>query len=284
MGRKKMDVRTLQDIPPWDWPKDADSIFLDVLRDDQADASDRLIAAELAGDCTVINDELAEALLSIVRSSDEPEGLRGRAAISLGPALEYADMEGFEDDDEFDLPNDVPISEGTFQKIQDSFRRFYMDADVPKEVRRSVLEASVRAPQKWHQDAVRAAYISGDESWRLTSVFCMRFVRGFDDKILEALESENEDIHYEAVCAAGNWELDAAWSHIVDLATAEETDKALRLAAIDALPGIRPHEAAAILVDLTDSDDEDIAEAAFEAMGMAEGFDDDDEEEYDKFH
>lgn len=280
-----MDIKTLQDIPPWDWPKDADRMFLDILRDDQADESERLIAAELAGDFTVINDELAEALLSIVRSGDEPESLRGKAAISLGPVLEYAEMEGFEDADEFGYPNDVPILEETFRRIQDSFRRFYMDADVPKEVRRLVLEASVRAPQKWHQDAIRAAYLSGDESWRLTSVFCMRFVRGFDDQILEALESENEDIHYEAVCAAGNWEVDAAWSHIVDLVVTEETDKDLRLAAIEALPCIRPHEAAAILVDLTDSDDEDIVEAAYEAMAMAEGLsDDDDEEDDDKLH
>ena len=60
----------------------------------------------------------------------------------------------------------------------------------------------------------RAAYSSDDEDWKLTAVFAMRSVRGFDGQILEALESENEDIHYEAVCAAGNWELEAAWSHV----------------------------------------------------------------------
>jgi hypothetical protein len=49
-------------------------------------------------------------------------------------------------------------------------------------VRRRVLEASVRAPQDWHQEAIREAYSSGDESWRLTAVFCMRFVRGFKDQ------------------------------------------------------------------------------------------------------
>ena len=97
-----------------------------------------------------------------------------------------------------------------------------MDTNVPKEVRRRILEASVRAPQDWHQNAIREAYSSGDESWRLTAVFCMRFVRGFNDQILEALEAENQDIHYQAVCAAGNWEVDAAWSHIASLITTEE--------------------------------------------------------------
>ena len=53
---------------------------------------------------------------------------------------------------------------------------------------------------------------------------------------------------------------------------------------IDAAASIRPLEAAEILSPLTDSDDEDIADAAFEALAMAgaaaefdEDEDDDDE-------
>jgi hypothetical protein len=164
-------------------------------------------------------------------------------------------------------------------------RELYLNADVPEVVRRRVLESSVHAPQDWHPDAVRAAYSSGDEIWRLTAVFCMRYLRGFDDQILEALGSKNEDIHYEAVCAAGNWGVDAAWSHVARLVTSKGTDKATLLAAMDALAGIRPREAGAILVGLTDSDDEDIVEAAHEAMTMAEGLseiEDDDEEEEDE--
>jgi hypothetical protein len=272
MGENKMDLKTLYDTPPWDWPEGTAKMFWGILRDDQADASERLLAAELAGDSTVINDDLADALLSIVRNGDESEELRGKAVISLGPALEYADI------DEFEYPDEVPISEETFRGTQKSLRELYMDAGVPKDVRRRILEASVRAPQDWHQDAIRAAYSSGDESWRLTAVFCMRFIRGFDDQILEALHNENEDIQYEAVCAAGNWEVDGAWSHIAGLVTAEDTDKPLLLAAIEAVAGIRPQEAAEILVDLTDSDDEDIVEAAYEAMAIAEGLWDD---EYD---
>ena len=42
------------------------------------------------------------------------------------------------------------------------------------------------------------------------------------------------------------------------------------LAAIDAAVNIRPKEAGPILVDLTDSDDGDIVDAAYEAMAMAE--------------
>jgi hypothetical protein len=271
-----MDLTTLKDTPPWEWPENAGEIFLEFLRDDRADKSDRLLAAELAGDFTVINDELADALLSILRNSDESEKLRGRAAISLGPALEYADTDGFDD------PDYVPISEQTFRRIQETLQKLYTDARIPKEVRRRVLEASVRAPQDWHQDAIRDAYSSGDEDWELTAVFCMQFVRGFDDQILESLDSNNPDIHYEAVCAAGAWEVDGAWSHIVALVTSEETEKSVLLAAIDAVAGIRPQEAGAILVDLTDSDDEDVVEAAYEAMAMAEEPRDDENDDEDE--
>ena len=161
-----------------------------------------------------------------------------------------------------------------------------MDEDVPKEVRRRIVEASVRAPQDWHQDAIRAAYSSDDENWKLTAVFSMRWIRGFDDQILEALASADPEIHYQAVCAAGNWEVDAAWPLVVGLVNSEATDKPLRLAALDAVASIRPQEAGAILVNLTDSDDEDIVEASYEAMAMAEGLPDeelDEDENEDKF-
>jgi hypothetical protein len=273
-----MKLKTFRDTPPYEWPEDAARIFLAALRDDRADESERLLAAELAGDSTVINDELADELLVIVSDDKESDGLRARAVISLGPALEYAFIDGFED------PDDVPISENKFHEIQETLCNLYLHTDVPKEVRRRILEASVRAPQDWHPDAIREAYASADESWRLTAVFCMRFVRGFDEQILEALNAENQDIHYEAVCAAGNWQVDTAWAHIAALITAEDTEKNLLLAAIEAVAGIRPQEAEEILIDLIESEDEDIAEAASEAMAMAGAFFDDEDEDDESLH
>jgi HEAT repeat protein len=276
-----MDLKKLENLPPWEWPQGTDKILLGVLCDDQKDASERMLAAELAGDYTVINDELADALLSIVLSGEESDDLRARAVISLGPILETAYIDEFED------PEDVPISEETFHGIQKALRKLYMDTDLPGEVRRRILEGSVRAPQEWHQEAIRDAYSSDDESWRLTAVFGMEYIRGFDAQILEALENENEDIHYQAICAAGNWELDAAWSHIASLATTELTDKSLRLAAIEAVVNIRPQEAAEIITELTLSDDQDIVDAAYEAVAMCglfpdEDYDDDDYDEDEK--
>jgi hypothetical protein len=254
-------------------------MLLKILIDRRAKASDRLIAAELAGDSTVINDDLAGALLAIVGDAGEREQLRARAAISFGSALEQASI------DEFEEPDDVPITERMYHNIQDSLQKLYFDPSTPKEVRRRILEASVRAPETWHQDAIAQAYSSGDKKWMLTAVFAMRWVRGFDKEILAALESADPDIHYEAVRAAGNWELDAAWSHVVELLNDPDTPKPLLLAAIGAVGCIRPAEAGMMLVDLADSDDEDIAEAAEEAMTMAEGasaYEEEDDEEEDE--
>jgi len=225
----------------------------------------------------VINDDLAHVLLTVVCNAHEPDQLRAKVAISLGPVLELAETDAFEN------PDDVPVSERTFRNIQNSLKKLYLDNSTPKEVRRRSLEASVRAPETWHQDAIRTAYSSGDKNWMLTAVFSMRWVRGFDDQILLALESDDVGIQQEAVIAAGNWGLDAAWPHIVELVNDSHTPKPLLLAAISAVASIRPTEAGKILVDLADSDDEEIAEAADEAMAeaeMASGQEDDEEDEW----
>ncbi len=272
-----MDLNTLKGTPPWDWPASAGQKLMAILRDRRSAASDRLIAAKLAGDLVVMNDEMADLLLAIVRTDDELGQLRAKAAISLGPVLQEADAEGFDDD--FAEP---PITEKTFHRIQQTLRDIHIDHRVPKELRRRVLEASVRAPQDWHPDAIRAAYSSSDEDWKLTAVFCMQWIPDFDSQILEALKSRNPDIQYEAVCAAGNWELDAAWPHVASLISSK-TGKPLLLAAIEAATSIRPAETGEVAGELILSEDEEIAEAANEALETAESrlasCDDEDEDE-----
>jgi uncharacterized protein (UPF0147 family) len=263
----------LQDTPPWEWPRDAGKKFQKILIDRQANETDRLIAAELAGDLTVMNDELADALTAIIRRPEEPELLRAAAAIALGPVLEQSSTSEFED------PDDVPITQRTFRNIQDWLHKLHFDHSIPKEVRRRILEASVRAPEEWHQNAIRTAYSSGDKKWILTAVFSMRWVRGFDDQILEALKSGDAEIQREAIQAAGDWELAAAWSHVLALVRDAATPKSLLLAAIGAVASIGPAEARSVLADLADSDDEEIVEAVDEAIGMTETLPDEEDDE-----
>ena len=257
-----MNVKQLEAIPVWDWPEDANQTLLGHLKDKQSDQSDRLIAVELAGEFAVMNDDLAEELLSIACHAQETQDIRARAVISFGPVLDFIYSEGFDD------PEDVPISEPVFQKIQEALHTLYQDMDNPKQVRRRVMEASIRAPQDWHHQAIQEAYASQDEDWKLTAVFCMRYLQGFDHEIREALKSKNKDIHYEAVLAAGNWQVEGSWLHIREILEDTDTDKELLLATIEAASNYENEDVAEHLYALTDSDDEDIVETAYEALAI----------------
>ena len=258
-------------IPTWEWPPNGGATLLAVLEDPQADAADLLLAAELAGEIVAIDDQLAAVLLSLVGDSGASEPLRCRAALSLGPVLEQMDQGRDDhylslDEETFEPP---PISEHTFQRIQESLRAWYLEDDLPSEVRRHVLEASVRAPADWHRDAIRDAYSREDRDWRLTAVLAMRHVRGFGDEIIAALDHPDAEIRCAAVAAAANWEVDGAWPYVSAVLAAPDTDKALLLAAIEAGAFIRPQEAEPLLLELSDSDDAEIADAAGNAAMMA---------------
>jgi hypothetical protein len=272
-----LNLDDLNEIPPWEWPEDAASMVLKALKDRKAIEKDRLLAAELAGDLVILSEEIADALLDIIRSNEETAELRSRAAIALGPGLEEAELGDYSD------PDDAPaFSESFLQKIQRTFHTLYFDFRIETQVRRSILEASVRNPQDWHTPAIQDAYAKDDMDWRLTAVFCMRFVEGFEKEILEALNSTDPRIHFHAVEAAGNWELDAAWPHVAQLVTSPKTEKSLRLAAIWAAASIRPQESD-IIEPLVDSYDEDISEAAMDALteaGFATGSEAEEDEDY----
>jgi hypothetical protein len=259
-----VNLKQLSNIPPWEWPENAATLILEMLANRKASANDRLLAAELAGEEVILDDKIGKALLGIVKSSEEPVELRAEAAIALGPALEEAELGDYEDTD--DSPS---LSKSFVQEIQRTFHQLYSDTNVPGNLRRSVLESSVRNLQNWHADAIRSAYESDNRDWRLTAVFCMEFVRGFEGEIVESLKSNDSDILFHAVKAAGNWEIDAAWPKIARLVTSPDSEKNLLLAAIEAAACIRPTETD-IIEPLVDSEDEDISEAAMDALSEAE--------------
>ena len=281
-----MKLQLIADTPPWEWPSNASDTFKKFLRDHGASQDDRELAAELAGDMVVVDNEICGLLIGILIDQTEPEVLRSRAAISLGPVLEQTDISGF--DDPYDDP---PITPEVFEHIKQTLEAVYRDEAAPKLVRRRALEASVRAAQDWHSDAIRAQYASADEEWKLTAVFGMRYVSDFEKEILESLNSQNEDIHYEALRASGDCEVAEAWPHVDALLESSKTPKRLLLAAIEAAPYVNAEEAGIALVDLSESDDEEIAEAATDAMMEAESaktgknpyeIDEDDEDEEDE--
>ncbi|MCU0690850.1 MAG: hypothetical protein MUF54_05550, partial [Polyangiaceae bacterium] len=244
-----MDIKMLEAVPPWDWPQDAAELILATITDRVAAPSVRLLAATLAGECTVVRDDMAAALLSVAADVGEPEQLRCLAAISLGPAFEYYHT----------MPDDnVGMSAQAYARAQERLQSLFLQESVPTRVRRSVLEASIRGPQTWHAEAIRDAYEAGGE-WRHTAVFCMRFIHGFDQLIVEALLSDDPQTKLQAVHAAGAWELQEAWPEVRRLMTGRRPDKPLLLAAIESAGSIPAHDARALLSRFAEDADEDVA-------------------------
>lgn len=261
-----MDPQRLATLPSWEWPPEAGPMLLGYLLDEQARYDDRLLAVELAGDIVVMDDEIAAALLEIVTGTG-PEELRGRAAIALGPTLEQCDTMDPEAFGEIDV---VPVDPKTFRRIRRTLRELVQSGDTPKQVRRMAIEASVRAPRRWHADAIREAWESEDREWRITALFCMGWVRGFRELILFELEDPDVDLRIQAILAAGRWELKGAWEHVRPLLS-EDAPKPLVLAAIEASTGVAPRSARKPLRRLARSEDPEIATLAREALAELEG-------------
>lgn len=264
-------------VGSWDRPENTEALIRQGL--ESPDSAVRLTALELAAEH--MDDELAAAVERLFEADPDLE-VRGRAAIVLGPVLE--EMNSEEDWEGPDL-GELPLSMARFHEIEARLERAYRDAEVPKDVRRRALEAAVRSPRPWQKGAVRSAWASGDPDWRLTAVFCMGYVKGFEAEILEALGSDAPELKIEAVRAAGAMGLEEAGDELVLLAASDGTPRELRFAAIEALATVHPPDAGELLDSLLDSDDEEIAEAAQDAYdemlvwSRVDGLDDDELEE-----
>ncbi|MEI8256237.1 MAG: HEAT repeat domain-containing protein [Deltaproteobacteria bacterium] len=258
-----MNLNQLENTPPWEWPESAGQTIRTALANRKGPADHRMLAAQLAGDYIVASDAMVKALLGVLSDGTEPTDLRSRAAIALGPSIEGAEIDGFDD------PELQSISRAVFDDARRILRKLYSDQQLPLDVRRRVLEAAVRAPEDWQVEAARTAAASDEQAWRLTAVFCMRFVKGFDAQIMAALGSDDVEIQREAVQAAGAWSMDAAWKTVVGMVMSTSTPKDTRIAAIEAVVSIRPGAARELLEELRDSDDADIASAVEDACGEA---------------
>ncbi len=254
-----MSLEALKNSEPWDWPASADQVILKALQDTASSPEDRALAAEFGGDPTVVNVELIEAMLQIIQSHDETENLRLTCIMALGPVLELLDMGDLDDQNE--LRRQALL-------LPEILHTLHTDKNEPTILRRRALETSVRYDQDWHAGAIAVALEDSDTAWHRTAVFAMRFVSGFEKQIMEALGSDDPDTEFQAVCAADVWQLEPAWSHVLDLVRNHETEKYLRMAALEAMASINPDEAAGIIAELGEFADEETNDLAEEILGM----------------
>lgn len=221
----------------------------------------------------MVDDQLAQELLRFARNGTLDEEERGRALIVLGPALEECSLEEAPDGTlEAPPPGteswwELPLSSAGYRGVTDELRRIYHDGSLPKLVRRQALEAAVRAPRDWHREAAATAWRSEDPEWRLTAVFAMGHLEGFEDELREAYAGEDSVVRREAMLAAGRGSGgEALTREILRVAADRKAPRDERLAAIEALAERQPDGAFEVLDELTADPDPEVAEAAKEAL------------------
>lgn len=161
---------------------------------------------------------------------------------------------------------ETPLSADGYREVQEDLRRIYHDGAQPKTVRRRALEAAVRAARPWHKDAVATAWSSGDPEWRVTAVFAMGFLGGFDADIEAAFRGDDPMVRREAMRAAGIAEMEHLAAEILAIAADPTADSEDRIAAVDALGDLQHEDAEEVLEELAGSDDDELAEAAEVAL------------------
>ena len=246
---------------------------------------DEDVRAEAREELTMLmDDDIARAFLDVA-SSDAGEDIRADAIVGLGPIIEEAGMDFDDEDSGFALDPDLGpgISRETFDSIIREIRALYDDEAQPKLIRRRAFEVLVRDPQPWQSVEIRKHFAGSDPLWKLTAVFGMGYVAGFDKEIAETVESADEQLLYEAIRAASSMEVTEAAGRIQHLATSKGTEHDLRLVSIEALPNVDPGSEE-LLEALARSRDQEIAEtaqAALDELMLHQLPDDEDDDDFD---
>ena len=245
------------------WP-----VLCDYLKD--KDAQVRSLALEGLWDYPV--PELIAPLFEIARN-DPSQEVRSKAIVTLGRYI----YEGSMADYDFDwgameeLMREDELPEEDFLRVRDFLIELVRDEGQPLDSRRFAIEALSFLNEPEVQDLIEAAYAHPDVKMKLSAIFAMG--RQGDplwaDTLLKELDSEVEELQYEAVRAAGEACLDKATPRLKELALVD--DKDLQLEAIWALGKIGGEGVSEFLYDLADDEDKEvreIAEAALEEVNL----------------
>lgn len=248
---------------------------------EQLKDADEEVRADARDELTMqMDDDVAKAFLEIAKSN-APERVRADTIIGLGPVIDETGLYVAEQEEGIPVDDLEPeISRETFDLILRELRAIFEDESQPKIVRRSALEALVRHPQPWQEAAIRKLVDSNDPEWRLTGVFAMGYIPGFEQEIAGVLANAEGSLLYEAVRAAGRAEVAETAPRLRSIASDESADSGLRAAAIDSLPFVDT-DCRELLEELADSDDEEVAEAAeaaLDEMSMLDHEHDDEDE------
>ena len=232
---------------------------------DALTAPDETVRAEAREELGLLmDDDIARAYLEVI-ARNPVEEIVADTIVGLGPIIEEAGID-FDEDSELEEADELgpEISRETFETIIREIRAVYADQKRPKLVRRRAFEVLVRDPKPWQADEIRRLFATDDREWKLTAIFGMGTVPGFDREIAALVDTAEGDVLFEAIRAAAQMEVTEVAMRVRDLAQSGK-DKEIQLAAIEALPHVDP-KCQNLLEKLAGSKDRPVADAARAAL------------------
>jgi HEAT repeat protein len=212
--------------------------------------------------------ELTTPLLEIARN-DPSQGVRSKAIVTLGRYIYEGNMADYDFDwgamEELVREGELPKQD--FLRVKDFLLELARDEGQSLDSRRFTIEALSFLNEPEVQDLIEAAYAHPDVKMKISAVFAMgrQGDPQWADILLKELDSEVEELQYEAVRAAGEAYLEEAAPRLAELALVAD-DKDLQLEAIWALGKTGGEGVAELLYDLADDEDEEVREVAEAAL------------------
>ncbi len=226
------------------------------------DEPDEIVrAAAVSGLWELETPSFGKRLLKMA-AEDKSAHVRAAAAAGLGAYLQEAE------EDEHAIPQSKPIVDLLLARFR--------DPNEDLEVRRRALESVAFAGDERAHSAIQEAYDDGEQEMRVSALFAMG--RSYDSSwtpiVVRELKSAVETVRYEAAVAAGELSATDALPHLIKMVQGPSIQ--VREAAIWSLGQIGGREARRVLEGALESDNEELQEAAEDALAeleFAEGLD-----------
>lgn len=221
----------------------------------------REIATRLLWECE--DNSLINRFLDMVEQDPDIQ-VRSAAATALGQFVYYGELE--------------EIPEHDLHRIEEKLLAITANQAEAKLLRRRALEAMGYSSRPEVKNLIREAYLNNDTEWLVTALFAMGRSANtvWIPFVLDMLDSENDEVLYEAVRAAGELEAPKARKPILNIIKTQPEGSEVRLAGIWSLSKIGGHKVRNTLEEMLEEseDDEeiDILEDALENLEFTEGF------------
>jgi HEAT repeat protein len=225
-----------------------------------SDPRPRAAAIRLLWECN--DPKLIPSFLDMAEN-DPDEVVRASACSALGLFVYLGELE--------------EIPENLYHKLENTLLKIAKGKDAPL-VRRRALESLGYSGREEVSDLIKDAYNHKDHQWISSSLFAMG--RSANEQwaksVLRVMSSDDKDIQFEAIRAAGELELSEARDPLLEiLEEANDLDEDIRLATIWSLSqiggqGVR-EALEAILENIDDDEEAESIENALDNLSFTDG-------------